>query len=257
VGERRWTRITAGARDPLLSIFRVSLAVKHSENTPAPMAAHPLVRRSWLRFQAYKWSLGFLVAVVGLTIYQVMGRVDLGRSTAMLDTALDRAIPLLPWTTWFYEPFYLGVFVIGTVAFSSRRIYNRALCCVLVNMLVAALGHFFIRAEYPRPVLHLPYPDLSTAFLAFVYKIDPPGNVFPSLHVAHAFALSFLLRLDRPRLGAVTLTMSTLLALSTLTTKQHFVADVIAGLAMALALRAWSLSLFRRERAAPALTSQP
>jgi membrane-associated phospholipid phosphatase len=245
----------ASAEDPLLSIFRVSLAVKQSENTPEPMATGPLFQRSWWRFQVYKWGLGLLVGTFGLTIYQVMGRIDLGRSTAMLDTALDRAIPLLPWTTWFYEPLYLGVFVIGTVAFSSRRIYNRALCCVLTNMGVAALGHFFVRAEYPRPLLHAPYPDLSTAFLAYVYKIDPPGNVFPSLHVAHTFTLAFLLRLDRPRLGIVALVMCTLLAASTLTTKQHFLADVVAGLAMALGLRAWTLWSLRRQQPVPGLSS--
>jgi hypothetical protein len=237
-------------------MVRVPLAVKKSETTPAPVAvARPQGRRAALRFAFYKWSLGLLVGSFGLTLYQVMGRVDLGRSATMLDTPLDRAIPLLPWTTWFYEPLYLAVFVVATIAFSSKRIYHRALGCVLINMGVAALGHFFIRAEYPRPTLHPPFHDVSMAFLAWVYKIDPPGNVFPSLHVAHTFTLAFLLRLDRPRLGALTLVMCTLLALSTLTTKQHFLADVFAGLAMALALRWWTVLTFRRERAGLVLAS--
>jgi hypothetical protein len=158
----------------------------------------------------------------------------------MLMTPIDRAIPLVPWTAWFYEPFYVSIFLIAVVGFRSRFVYNRTLVCVAFNIVVAALGHAFVRAEYPRPALPVPAPDVSTAFLAFVYRIDPAGNVFPSLHVAHTFMISFLVSLDRPRLGRVMTWMSVVLAISTLTTKQHFIADVGAGLAMAFLGRAWA-----------------
>jgi membrane-associated phospholipid phosphatase len=216
----------------------VSLAVMQNELAEEP-AIDPLDRRSGLRFAAYKWGVGVITGLVGLVVYQLIGRAELHRSTTLLDTALDRAIPLLPVTTWFYEPLYVGIFVIGVVGFRSRWLFNRALVCVVANALVGALGHSLIRAQYPRPVLVPPYPDLSVAFLAFVHRIDPPGNVFPSLHVAHAFVLALLLRIDRPRLGMVALVMACLLGVSTLTTKQHFLADVVAGLVMALAGRAW------------------
>ena len=63
--------------------------------------------------------------------------------------------------------------------------------------------------------------------MAWVQRVDPPGNVFPSLHVAQTTMLSLILLMrDRPRLGRVALVMATMLALSTLTTKQHFIADV-------------------------------
>jgi membrane-associated phospholipid phosphatase len=197
-----------------------------------------LDRPAGAAFAAYKWTLATLVAAVGLLGYQLIGRAELHRSTTLLETALDRAIPLVPWTTWFYEPVYVGIFLVATIGFSSRWMFHRALACVAANATVAALGHVLVRAEYPRPVLTPPFPDLSVAFLAFVYKIDPPGNVFPSLHVAHAFTLAFLLGMERPRLGAVTLVLAALLAVSTLTTKQHFLADIAAGLVMALVARA-------------------
>jgi membrane-associated phospholipid phosphatase len=183
--------------------------------------------------------MALLTGAVGLTAYEVIGHADLGRSTTLLDTAFDRAVPLWPVSTWFYEPFYVGVFVLAVIGFRSRWLLHRALLCVLINAAIAAVGHTLVRAEYPRPVLHPPYPDLSTAFLALVYRIDPPGNVFPSLHVAQSFVLALLLRLDRPRLGTAAVVMASLLAVSTLTTKQHFVADVVAGLLMALVEWAW------------------
>jgi membrane-associated phospholipid phosphatase len=71
------------------------------------------------------------------------------------------------------------------------------------------------------------------AFLAMVQRIDPPGNVFPSLHVAHTSSLALILHHENPRLGRVVIGLSALLAVSTLTTKQHFIADVIAGFTLA------------------------
>jgi len=215
--------------------------VAHNLMDPvAPQEVDVLDRRTDPAFQAYKWGTALALALVGLLIYEVLGRIDLGRSTTLLMTPIDRAIPLIPWTAWFYEPFYVAIFLIGVIGFRSRYVYDRTLICVCFNIVVAGLGHAFVRAEYPRPVLPSPAPDLSTAFLAFVYRIDPAGNVFPSLHVAHTFMISFLVSLDRPRLGRVMTWMSVVLAISTLTTKQHFIADVAAGLAMAFIARVWA-----------------
>jgi hypothetical protein len=223
--------------------------------------ADRLDRRSGAWFLGYKLALGLLTGFLGFLIYQALGRAELHRSATLLDTAFDRAIPFLTWTSWFYQPFYVGIFVVGLFGFRSKFLYDRALICIWANVVVGAMGHYFIRAQYPRPVLPVPYPDLSTWFLAQIHRIDPPGNVFPSLHVAHTFMVTFLLSIDRPRLGRVVLVMSILLALSTLTTKQHFVADVLAGLTMGLLARAWArrevARLYRRPAPTPRAPALP
>jgi membrane-associated phospholipid phosphatase len=50
-----------------------------------------------------------------------------------------------------------------------------------------------------------------------------------------------ILRVHRPRVGALLLVMAALLAVSTLITKQHFIADVVAGLGLGAAMAAWVL----------------
>jgi len=182
---------------------------------------------------AYKWTVGLGLALLQSAVYFGIGHLHLNRSTEILRTRLDDAIPFWPWTAWCYLPFYAGVFIIAIAAFKRRALFNGAVRAVLVVMSIGAICHIFIGAEYPRPVLHPPYADFSATFMAAVQGIDPPGNVFPSLHVAHTTMLSLILIKDRPRIGRVALAMATALALSTLTTKQHFLADVLSGYALA------------------------
>jgi membrane-associated phospholipid phosphatase len=195
------------------------------------------------RFVAYKWACGLAAAVVQAGLYFAVGHAPLGRSTELLRTRLDDVIPFWPWTSWFYLPIYAAIFLIAISGFRTRVHFDRALLGVGLVMLLGLTGHLLVEAEYPRPLLLPPYPDLSHAFMAWVQKVDPPGNVFPSLHVAHTSSLALILHHENPRLGRPVLVLAALLALSTLTTKQHFVADVVAGLAIAAVMR---LALLRR-----------
>jgi membrane-associated phospholipid phosphatase len=193
-----------------------------------------LDRKSGARFQAYKWGLGLLAGAIQSGAYFGIGYVQRPRSTTMLALPMDRTIPFLPWTVWCYLPFYAAIFVMGMAGFRSKRLFHRSLVGVLATIVVGAAGHLLVAAEYPRPTLPSPPPDASFAFLAWLQAVDPPGNVFPSLHVAQTSAIALVLRRDRPVLGGLAVVMAAMLALSTLTTKQHFVVDVVAGLAIAL-----------------------
>lgn len=197
---------------------------------PPTPAAQPA---SDIASPAYKWAVGGALALLQSFVYFGIGHLQLTRSTEILRTRLDDAIPFWPWTSWCYLPFYAGVFLIAIAGIRRRSLFKRAVVAVFVVMSIGALGHILIGAEYPRPVLHPPYATISEWFLASVQRIDPPGNVFPSLHVAHTTMLALILLKDRPRLGRVALAMATALALSTLTTKQHFLADVLSGYALA------------------------
>ena len=209
----------------------------------APVEAAPATAR-------YKWTLGLSAAAIQSLAYFGIGHLHLTRSTDLLRTRLDDAIPFWTWTSWCYMPFYAAIFIICIVAFRNRFLFNRALGAVGLVMVIGALGHIFIAAEYPRPVLHPPYDSVSSALLGAVQRIDPPGNVFPSLHVAHTTMLSILLLRDRPVLGRVALVMATLLALSTLTTKQHFLADVVSGYLLAFLGATFALRGLDRPRPA-------
>lgn len=185
------------------------------------------------RFTVHKWAWGLGAAALQTAIYFFIGNAHFARSTELLRTRLDDAIPFLPATAWFYLPIYAGIFIIAMACFRTRVHFDRALAGVGVIMLAGLAGHRLVAAEYPRPILHPPFGSVSHTFMAWVQTIDPPGNVFPSLHVAHTSSLALFLHHENPPLGRVVIVLALLLAVSTLTTKQHFLADVVAGFALA------------------------
>jgi membrane-associated phospholipid phosphatase len=185
------------------------------------------------RFTVHKWAWGVGAAALQTAIYFFIGNAHFDRSTELLRTRLDDAIPFLPATAWFYLPIYAGIFLIALACFRTRIHFDRALAGVGIIMLAGLAGHRLVAAAYPRPLLHQPYASVSHTFMAWVQAIDPPGNVFPSLHVAHTSSLALFLHHENRRLGRVVIVLAALLAVSTLTTKQHFVADLLAGFALA------------------------
>jgi membrane-associated phospholipid phosphatase len=70
--------------------------------------------------------------------------------------------------------------------------------------------------------------------LQFLYDADPPYNRFPSLHVAHSFVSALASYRVHRMLGCVAISCACLVALSTLLTKQHYVADLVARILLAL-----------------------
>jgi membrane-associated phospholipid phosphatase len=70
--------------------------------------------------------------------------------------------------------------------------------------------------------------------LRALYSSDPPYNCFPSIHVAHSFVSALTCYRVHRGLGVVATVCATLVALSTLFTKQHYIVDAIAGVLLAL-----------------------
>lgn len=147
--------------------------------------------------------------------------------------ALDRALPLIPAWALVYGALYLflillPIFVVRQDAHIRRTVH--------AYLLVWVTAYAFF-AVYPTAA---PRPErvIGEGFavwgLRALYSSDPPYNCFPSLHVAHSFVSALAcLRVHRG-VGMIATCCAAAVALSTLFTKQHYVADVIAGVLLAL-----------------------
>jgi membrane-associated phospholipid phosphatase len=149
-------------------------------------------------------------------------------------TPLDAAIPFLPWTHVIYTSFFYMLLVMAWQL--DGREFVRMLGAVLLVNVVCYLGFILFTAHYPRPdVESIASPYWREEF-RWMWSQDKPGNTFPSLHVA-ATVLGAL-RLRHRRGGALWLVWAALVCVSTLTVKQHFIVDVLGGLAVAFAVHA-------------------
>lgn len=154
-------------------------------------------------------------------------------------SALDTAIPFLPWTVWAYLsqfPFLGFVYwqACGTVAWARN----------LRGMLAATGASVAIFVLYPTRIPRETIDADPATTLAFnlLYWTDPATNCLPSLHVSLALLGASGFWPERPRLAGACLAWAALITISTLTTRQHYVVDVLAGIVVA----AVAASLARR-----------
>ena len=144
--------------------------------------------------------------------------------------ALDAQIPVLPWSAWVY--FSLWFFICTPLALMMDRSVMLYYLYGSLTLSIIGLCIFYL---YPTMV---PAWDIDWSLyptLEFLKNSDNAGNACPSLHVGFAtFSGGWLVWLVR-RIGlsplwAVLATLwGVLIVLSTLTTKQHVLIDVIFG----------------------------
>jgi membrane-associated phospholipid phosphatase len=104
------------------------------------------------------------------------------------------------------------------------------LSCVLVFWLWPTV---IARDLFPAPPTLDPYTGVV---LAALRQADTPANCFPSFHVASVYLACFLLSSEGRWKFLFFLIWATAIAVSTLTTKQHYFADVVSGFTLAVIL---------------------
>jgi membrane-associated phospholipid phosphatase len=175
-----------------------------------------------------------------------------------LNTALDNLIPFVPeWAIFYLYLFYpLSALTMAWFALADhRRGYPLAFSLILIN-LIADLAYviFPVTTDIYRQAL-MSHPLAGNAFASAMYAHfakDPSFNCFPSLHAAVAtisfYAWHRYARLLGSRIvRAIAIGMLVVgigVVLSTLFVKQHYVADEIAGILLALGIGRWMFDSF-------------
>lgn len=235
----------------------------------------PLVRaRRWAE-AALDWAPLPLVIVTYDMLHAVSGRCRAGTIDAWLREA-DRALlgndaatllhPIAaPALTVFlaacYASYYLAPFSLAVWWYArGRRTAFRELMVGQVGALVIGyLGYLFLPAKGPHasvPATELP-PPLAGDFVGPLIHdrvVDHggiyPRDAFPSLHTANAVTLLLMAwRRERRLLWVYAVPMGGLM-FATVYLRYHWVADVLAGAALAVAWQGAAVALVRREAAA-------
>jgi membrane-associated phospholipid phosphatase len=173
--------------------------------------------------------------IAGGTLYLLSNHFLLFPARTLPMNWPDQNIPFIPETVWIYNSdiflFVCAYIVSKDMANLSKYLYS--FLCILIF----CVGIFFIwPTVYPRGLYPLsPSLDPWTQHMfTQLREVDSPANCFPSLHVSVSYISAFIFIDEQREKFPYFLLWATLVALSTLTTKQHYLADVLSGTALAM-----------------------
>jgi len=197
-----------------------------------------LTRRVVLRAFLTIGVVAFFIAGyfgVGLMVDPARAR-DLG-------TVLDRRIPFIVPSVWVYLWVFpaslLPLFVVRCPRLFLRTIlaYGLAIAASLVVFVALPVTSIGLRAD--RATLDV--TRFSPWAVALLYRLDPPVNLFPSLHLSIAALAALAAWKARRAYGAAACVGVALIGVSICTVKQHFVLDGLGGAALAAFVYAFVL----------------
>ena len=194
----------------------------------------------------YRVTASMLLLVCLVPLYVLIAERASGGVVHEPALPVDALLPLVPEWSLVYGALYLFLIVLPVVVIQQEDLIRRTVRAYLAVWAVAYGCFLVFPTVAPRP-LDIGGEGFATWGLLFLYEADPPHNCFPSLHVAHSFVGALACHRVHRRLGLFALVCATLVALSTLFTRQHYVADVVAGLLLALGscaffFRGWARS---------------
>ena len=173
------------------------------------------------------WSALFVLGF-GLS-YLLPNRLPLGTPRLLPLGVWEQNLPLVPWTFLVYMSDYvLGAWTVWHVR--RERDFLELARVATVTMVISATVFYLFPTAYPRP----PYPATGSAALdalmRFLTATDQPNCAFPSMYVAMTAACVWGIRQSVSRWTFVAVVLwGVAIAVSTLTTKQHYAWDVAGG----------------------------
>lgn len=152
-----------------------------------------------------------------------------------ITTKLDNAIPFLPWTIIIY----LGCYVFWCInyficAVQPKAERNRFFCAEIMAKGCCLLIFLWIPTTNIRP--DIPGNTIWDNLMRLLYQLDAADNLFPSIHclVSWFCWIGVRNRRDIPLFyRCFSLIAAIAVCISTLTTRQHVIADVIGGILLA------------------------
>ena len=180
------------------------------------------------------------VLTTGAVAFFVIGYFAVGRNVDParardLATALDARIPFIARSVWVYLWVFpaslLPLFVVRCPRLFRRTIlaYSLAIAASLIVFVAFPVTSIALRAD--RAALDV--TCLSPWAVAVLYRLDPPVNLFPSLHLSIAALAALSAWKARRPYGLLGFVGVALIAVSICTVKQHFVLDGLGGAALA------------------------
>ncbi len=180
--------------------------------------------------EAYRYWYIVAGGVIFFIFYLTIERILIFRPKKVPELGIDRQIPFWPWTIWIYQataPFMLLLFLLA----QNPTNLNSLIFAYTTLMVGGAFIFFFFPTTVPRDIY--PIPTTTDAWTRWNFEklreVDKPVNCVPSMHVALTLLFTLLFVQEQQHLLPYFSIFGLAIVLSTMTTKQHYFIDVIAG----------------------------
>jgi membrane-associated phospholipid phosphatase len=181
------------------------------------------------------WKNAIFSILLAVGVYftsQIYILLNHGPAVINLHSALDSAISVVPVFVIPYISLQPYIYATLVLFLLFRTKYFLAACLAMITVWFISYGfYYFLQSEVIRPVLS--GTDIFSRLVMRVYAVDNPYNDFPSLHTSLSTILAIhWVKINR-HVGIILGIWTTLIVASTLLIKQHYIPDVILGLALA------------------------
>ncbi len=179
-----------------------------------------------------RYQILYPLMLMAFGIYLSINYFTASRAIVLPLTAVDDFVPFIAWTL----PIYLTVFVqaflfpvlIADVTMVKKYLFSGIIVCLI------CFSTFVI---FPTQYAYRPSLENENWFWSWcfsvVYQLDKSTNCFPSFHVAAATLYALLMFRNR-KMFILFAFWSLAIAISTLTTNQHYFYDLPSGALVAL-----------------------
>jgi membrane-associated phospholipid phosphatase len=206
-----------------------------ARNPAQPSALTPSFALPLFIGKENKFFAGALLFVIASTLYLTSNHLHFLPPQLLPMSWVDLATPFWPNTVWIYLSEYFYFIIIYALIQDGLNLNKY--WWAFFGLQLVSVGIFLAwPTTYPRDQFPLPNDMNAITHYAFasLRETDTPANCCPSLHVSSVYLASFLFINEQRKRLPFFFIWGSLIALSTLTTKQHYLVDVVTGFMMAV-----------------------
>lgn len=180
-----------------------------------------------------------LIFTVHLSLYYLaryLNRTLLIENFHIIKFKIDNKIPLISYSIiiyfgsyiwWVLSPFLMSKYI------SKKRYYQFITSAIIVHILTFVIFVLFPTYMVDRPT-QIEVNNIFDKLINFMLTSDKPDNLLPSMHttVSWLCVVPFLTNKEKVPIGIkiFQVVFAILVFISTLTTRQHYIIDVIVGI---------------------------
>lgn len=197
--------------------------------------------RQWYRDYISKWIPEYALLSL-ITCFSVNGLVYWGAQLIMKNAKhydftsdLDRQVPFIKeWVVIYIVCYVFWIINYILICREGKEKWYRFACADLISRLLCGVFFVLLPTTNIRP--NVMGDDLSSWLMRYVYTLDPPTNLFPSIHCLVSWFCFIGIRRSKkiPLWYKVfSCIFAILVCMSTQFTKQHYLIDVAGAILLA------------------------